>query len=166
VLDSMPRSTEQILHPDRYADHDEPTDLAFEGSRPGEVHWEDGLGEFETRLLFQQHLDNEAEAITLASGWDGDRYQVLGPQADALVWYSVWDDAAAANRFAAGLQRAWAKRRPDGRTARPERSEGARRSDVRQLTVSGRPVVRLVDAPTSWTGWSALPTIRLSGGGE
>lgn len=157
VLDSMPRSTEQILHPQRYADHDEPTDIAFEGSRAGDVRWEDGLGEFETRLLFQQHLGNEAEAMTLASGWDGDRYQVLGPNAEALVWYSVWDDAAAATRFAGGLQRAWNRGRSDGRTAR--------RSEVKQLTVSGRPVVRLVDAPANWPGWSAIPTVRLSGGG-
>ena len=156
VLDSMPRSTEQILHPERYRDHDEPTDIAFEG-QAADLKWEDGLGEFETRLLFQQHLGNEAEAITLASGWDGDRSQVLGAKADALVWYAVWDDAAAASRFAGGLQRAWAKRRPDGRTAR--------RSEVKQLTISGRPVVRLIDAPANWTGWKAIPTIKLSGGG-
>ena len=153
ILDSMPRSTEQILHPERYATHDEPTELAFEG-RAGDVKWEDGLGEFETRLLFQQHLGNEAEAITLATGWDGDRYQVLGANADVLVWYTVWDDAAAAGRFAAGLQRAWAKRRTVGR------------SDIKQLTVSGRPVVRLVYAPAGWSGWSSIPTIKLSGGGE
>ena len=153
ILDSMPRSTEQILHPERYATHDEPTELAFEG-RAGDVKWEDGLGEFETRLLFQQHLGNEAEAITLATGWDGDRYQVLGANADVLVWYTVWDDAAAASRFAAGLQRAWAKRRTVGR------------SDIKQLTVSGRPVVRLVYAPAGWSGWSSIPTIKLSGGGE
>ena len=154
VLDSMPRSTEQILHPERYKNHDEPTDIEFEGSRAADVKWEDGLGEFETRLLFQQHLGNEAEAITLASGWDGDAYQVLGANADALVWYTVWDDAAAASRFAGGLQRAWAKRR------------SARRWEVKQLTVSGRAVVRLVDASARWTGWNAIPTIKLSGGGE
>jgi hypothetical protein len=164
VLDSMPRSTEQILHPERYAAHDEPTDIAFSAG-PEPVQWEDGLGEFETRLLFQQHLGNETEAATLATGWDGDRYQVLGAKGEALVWYSVWDDAAAAGRFAAGLQRAWAKRPPDDRTARPERSEGARRSDITQLTVGGRPVVRLVHAPASWAGWGTIPTVRLSGGG-
>jgi len=157
ILDAMPSSTEQILHPERYADRDEPTELSFEGGRRGDVKWEDGLGEFETRLLFQQHLGNEAEAMTLASGWDGDRYQVLGPEADALVWYTVWDDAAAAGRFAGGLQRAWAKRRSDGRAGR--------RSEVKQLTVSGRPVVRLVDAPASWAGWNAIPTIKLSARG-
>ena len=165
LLDSMPRSTEQILHPERYAERDEPTDIAFDdgptggggrggGGGGGAVQWEDGLGEFETRLLFQQHLGSEAEAITLASGWDGDRYRVLGPNGEALVWYSVWDDATAATRFAAGLQRAWAKRKA-----------GGRRSEIKQLIVSGRPVVRLVDAPANWAGWSAVPTIRLSAGG-
>jgi hypothetical protein len=158
VLDAMPRSTEQVLHPERYAGRDEPTEVSFAAGGADPVQWEDGLGEFETRLLFQQHLNNEAEAASLATGWDGDRYQVLGANGDALVWYSVWDDAAAAGRFAAGLQRAWGKRRPDGRRAR--------RSEVRQLTIAGRPVVRLVDAPATWAGWRALPTVRLSGGGE
>src|SRR5206468_9786715 len=64
VLDSMPRSTEQILHPERYRDHDEPTDLRFASGEPDTVRWEDNLGEFETRLLFQQLLGNEPEAAT------------------------------------------------------------------------------------------------------
>lgn len=156
VLDSMPRSTEQILHPDRYAAHDEPTDVIFAAGEPDTVQWEDNLGEFETRLLFQQLLGNESEASTLATGWDGDRYQVLGARSDVLVWYSAWDDAATAARFTGGLQRAWQKRWLDGRTAR--------RSEIKQLTIQGRPVVRLVDAPNDWKGWGALPTVRLRGG--
>ncbi len=158
VLDAMPKSTEQILHPERYAAHDEPTELTFASGEADTVEWEDNLGEYETRLLFQQLLGNEAEAITLATGWDGDRYQVLGPKHDALVWYTVWDDAAAATRFAGGLQRAWAKRRAGEPTGR--------RADVHQLVIDGRPVVRLVDAPGDWKGWRALPTVRLSGGSE
>ncbi|MFN2570791.1 MAG: hypothetical protein ABR537_04135 [Gemmatimonadales bacterium] len=158
ALDSMPRSTEQLLHPDKYASHDEPTELVFSASRTDTVRYEDGLGEFETRLLFQQLLGDEGEAASLAAGWDGDRYEVLGPTSDALVWYSVWDDAAAATRFSAGLQRAWAKRPSNGRTAR--------RAEIKQLTVDGRPVVRLVDAPATWKGWMALPTVRLSARSE
>jgi uncharacterized protein DUF955 len=160
VLDSMPTSTEQILHPDHYAAHDEPTTVIFTPP-PGAadtVQYEDDLGEFETRLLLQQLLDSESEATNLATGWDGDRYQVLGPKSNALVWYSVWDDAAAAARFTGGLHRAWAKRRADGRTPR--------RSEITQLTIQGRPVVRLVDAPNDWKGWRAIPTVRLSGGSE
>jgi hypothetical protein len=151
----MPTSTEQILHPDRYAAKDEPTELQFTGTRIDTVRYDDNLGEFETRLLFQQHLGNEAEAVQLAQGWDGDRYEVLGADADALVWYSVWDDGVAAARFAHGLERAWAKRRTG-------KGSAGRRSQIQQLTIDGRPVVRLVDAPTGWKGWSALPGVRLS----
>jgi hypothetical protein len=150
----MPTSTEQVLHPDRYAAKDAPTDVIFTGASVDTVQYEDNLGAFETRLLFQQHLNNEAEAEQLSDGWDGDRYQVLGPKADVLVWYSVWDDAAAATRFARGLERAWAKRRSG------ERSD--RKSEIKQVTIDGRPVVRLVDAPASWKGWRALPAVRLS----
>jgi hypothetical protein len=155
VLDSIPTSTEQILHPDRFALHDEPTELAFTKTADT-VQWQDNLGEYETRLLFQQLLGNETEAATLATGWDGDRYEVLGPKSDVLLWYSVWDDALAATRFAGGLQRAWAKRRAGG--------PAGRRADVKQLVIDGRPAVRLVDAPTSWKGWSAIPAVKLSGG--
>ena len=157
VLDSMPQSTEQILHPEKFSQHDEPTELRLMNG-VDTVQWEDNLGEYETRLLFQQLLGDESEAATLASGWDGDRYEVLGPKSDALVWYSVWDDQAAANRFTAGLQRAWAKRRAGVQTGR--------RADVKQMTIDGRPVVRLVDAPANWKGWSAIPAVKLSGGSE
>lgn len=153
VLEAMPASTEQVLHPERYAAGDQPTEMTFAAGGGDTVPYEDNLGEFETRLLFQQHLGDEAEAGRLAQGWDGDRYQVLGRNADALVWYTVWDDATAAGRFAGGLERAWQKRPADGRTGR--------RSEIKQLTIDGRPCVRLVDAPADWTGWRALPSVRL-----
>lgn len=154
----MPTSTEQILHPDRYAAKDEPTELSFTGPKVDTVQYEDNLGEFETRLLLQQQLNDETIAARLAQGWDGDRYQVLGRNADALVWYSVWDNGLAAARFAQGLESAWARRRSD--------SQAGRRVEIKQLTIDGRPAVRLVDAPTNWKGWRALPTVRLSAGNE
>jgi len=158
VLAAIPASTEQILHPDRYAANDEPTELAF-GPAPDTVRYEDGLGEFETRLLLQQQLGDETEAALLAAGWDGDRYQVLGRAgADALVWYSVWDDAHAADRFAGGLERAWAKRRSADAKGLPD---GHRRSEIRRLTIDGRPGVRLVDAPRGWSGWKNTPRVRV-----
>ena len=154
VLATMPTSTEQILHPERFAMGDEPTELAF-AVAPDTVRFEDGLGEFETRLLLQQQLGNEAEATLLATGWDGDRYQVLGPVGggEALVWYSVWDDVRTADRFAAGLERAWQKRRADSRTAR--------RSEITRIDIDGRPGVRLVDAPANWKGWKRLPQVSV-----
>ena len=176
----MPISTEQILHPARYVAGDRPDAMAFESPGPDTVRYEDGLGEFEIRLLLEQHLGGDSAAASFAAGWDGDRYQVLGgrsaaragragrvgragvaggagggaARADALVWYTLWDDKRAAAHFKQGLQSAWAKRRSGGPTVR--------RSEIRQLVVSGVHVVRLVDAPAGWAGWKRVPAIRVT----
>lgn len=158
----MPISTEQILHPARYAAGDRPDRLTFESVAPSVVRYEDDLGEFEIRLLLEQHLGDDSVAAGLAEGWDGDRYVVLSTGnaagGDVLVWYTGWDDRAAATRFAKGLTRAWAKRRAGSR--------GLRRSEIKQLLVSGVPVVRLVDAPPRWVGWKKVPAIRISRAGR
>jgi len=147
---AMPLSTEQILHPDRYAAEDAPVDLVFSAADRRGARYDDALGEFETRLLFEQLLGDtaEAEAPALASGWGGDRYLVVagGRGGDALVWYSVWDDATARDRFVAGLRRAW--RAKPGRTSR-----------IESVVVAGRPGARLVDAPADWTGWRVIPGV-------
>jgi len=161
----MPISTEQILHPARYVAGDRPDALALESSTAGTVRYEDGLGEFEIRLLLQQHLGDDSAAALAAAGWDGDRYQVLGHKggagaggggagADALVWYTLWDDKAAAARFTHALQRAWAKRRSGGSMVR--------RWEIKPLLVSAVPVVRLVDAPKGWAGWKRVPGVRVT----
>jgi len=151
---AMPASTEQILHPERYAAGDEPVALSFSGSTPDVVRYEDGLGEFEIGVLFNVLLRDSTEerGQVAAQGWGGDRYRVYGAHADALVWYSVWDDAAARDRFAWTLTSAWAARRA---------GTAARRYRVDALTIDGRPGVRLVDAPPTWAGWKSLPGVRI-----
>jgi hypothetical protein len=165
----MPISTEQILHPARYVAGDRPAAMTFTTSDA--VRYEDGLGEFEIRLLFEQFLHDDSAAVASASGWNGDRYQVRAVQppgrrgraaakpgggggSDALVWYTLWDDAPAAARFAKTLERAWAKRRAAGTTVR--------RFEVKRLVTAGVPTVRLVDAPPGWTGWKRVPAIRVA----
>jgi hypothetical protein len=151
---AMPVSTEQILHPARYAAGDRPIELAFTGSPTGAVRYQDDLGEFESGLLLAQLLADTVElsAAADAVGWGGDRYEVLAVPTggDALVWYSVWDNVAAADRWAHDLRRGWASR------ARP-----GRRSSITRLDVAGHAGVRLVDAPASWPGWKALPRVRV-----
>jgi len=151
----MPVSTSQILHPDRYVAGDKPRPLAFGSPGSDSVRYEDGLGEFEIRLLFEQLLGDERAAALLASGWAGDRYLVVTDRGDdVLVWYTVWEDRASAARFFKGLGRAWARRRVGG--------PADRRFEIRQLTVERLPVVRLVDAPAKWPGWRRLPAIRIA----
>lgn len=152
---AMPSSTEGILHPDRYALGDRPVGLVFSGSAPDVVRYEDGLGEFEIGLLFTMLLrdSSAARGPVYAQGWGGDRYQVLGRRSEALVWVSVWDDAAARDRFASGLERAWRARPALGRTGR--------RAEFARLIVDGRPAVRFVYAPVEWKGWGNVPGVRV-----
>ena len=156
----MPVSTEQILHPDRYAAGDEPVTLAFPARSPDVVRYEDDLGEFEIGLLFAQLMGdaNEAKGSVYAQGWGGDRYQVYGPAkgADAIVWYTVWDTPGARDRFVRGLIRAWA-----GRAGGSAGLRRGRRSSIESVTVEGLPGARLVDAPERWGGWKVLPEVHV-----
>jgi hypothetical protein len=157
----MPVSTEQILHPARYAAGDRPVPLAFAAPADSAVRYEDGLGEFEIRLLLEQYLGGDSAADTLAAGWNGDRYRVIAtPEGGAaLVWYTLWDDRATADRFARALARAWARRRA-GAPGAPGAAAG-RRWELARLAVEGVAAVRLVDAPSRWAGWVRLPAIRI-----
>lgn len=152
---AMPVSTEQIFHPDRYAGGDRPTRLAFGGPPLDTVRLENDLGEFEIRVMFQQLLNDPggARAAALADGWDGDRFQLFGPddQSAVLVWYTVWDDLGAANRFRKSLERAWGMRQHAGRVVR-----------IESVEIDDRAGVRLVYAPANWNGWSRVPTVRIT----
>ena len=101
------------------------------------------LGEMETEVLLRQLVGPAAAAA--AKGWDGDRFALIdadgGP---ALVWFSVWDDAAARDRFASTLRSALAK------LPRPATL------DTRE--VSGRPGVLLR------VGTKTNPNVTLTGG--
>ncbi len=103
-----PTSTEQILHPEKYLDRDEPTtvtlpnlEAALDGYR---ILDENNLGEFQTRVLLEGSGDTDA-AITAAAGWDGDQYALLASGEDeVLVWETAWDSEADAEEFVLALR--------------------------------------------------------------
>lgn len=145
----LPQSTEHILHPDRYRTGDAPVELRLaNGVRP---IYTDVLGEFETRLLLTVLSGSEATGRAGARSWGGDRYAVYDADNGnrALVWWSVWDDERAADRFAMLLARVWKTRARPGRLGVVER-----------VAIDDRPGVRLVDAPEGWSGWNAPPLIE------
>jgi hypothetical protein len=153
----LPLSTEQILHPARYASRDAPVRIALAPAAAGDtVLHEDNLGEFETReALKAWGLAGDA-AIAAAAGWDGDRFRVMGTTSGTvvvMVW--AWDSEPDAADFATRLRTAWTLR-----TAR-WRDASSRRFQIDRLTVAGVPVVRLVDAPNGWRGWQRLPGVAV-----
>jgi hypothetical protein len=143
----MPVSTEQILHPDRYARGDAPVPIAFAGDSGAGILYDDGLGENEIRVLLAVLAGSDDVQTVMPIGWGGDRYRVYdAPGGPALVWYVAWDDQRSADRFlksaAPALQR----------TARP-----GYRAAIDAVPVAGKPGIRYVLAPAGWDRWGSLP---------
>lgn len=139
----LPASTEQVLHPERLLSEppDAPTGLRFgDLSGPWEEVHADGMGELETRVLLEVHLDDRDRARSAAAGWDGDRYRLVRTAAgeEALVWVSVWDGPEEAEAFRSAVREAWDAR---------YRGEAGRSVRVERTDHDGRPVVRLLDLP-------------------
>lgn len=106
---SPPLSTEQILHPQKYAageDYDAPTKVTIPqlDSAVGKQWYSLGgscLGELQTRIL----LGKVPKGKDASLGWDGDYYEVFLRTKDAkkrfaLAWVSIWDSAEDAEEFA------------------------------------------------------------------
>jgi hypothetical protein len=129
---SLPLSSEQMLHPEKYWDpsrRDDPTtidDAAVERWLGGPDRWvvhRDTLGELLTAVLTRgrgskvsvdqlQTLASWTSAA--ASGWDGDRFFLLASGRDAIearrtlagvrgVWITAWDSARDRDEFQAAL---------------------------------------------------------------
>ena len=102
----LPRSTEQILHPEKYeSPRDDPTRVApppLPASLEG--RWEriyrNVLGEFMLRLVLEQFLE-AGPARDAAAGWDGDSVQLYqGANGELALWVrSVWDTEQDAVEF-------------------------------------------------------------------
>jgi hypothetical protein len=101
----LPASTEEILHPERFlaADRIGPEALAIRAPEGWKSLFQDGLGEFELRIMLEEQLGPLPQADT--EGWDGDRYALLEDSQGrrAVVWISVWADRSARDRVAVQL---------------------------------------------------------------
>jgi hypothetical protein len=107
----LPRSTEQVLHPERYLaeEPDTPRDV-FVPDLSGilgegwtlRVH--DTLGEFVAGVYLEQTL-TEQMAWRAADGWDGDTF-VTWEHEDGgrvRVWRTIWDSTAEGSEFERAL---------------------------------------------------------------
>ena len=81
VYSNLPQSTEQIIHPEKYLEQDEPQDVTLpdlETALGGT--WSqldtDVFGELYMRLYLEAFINTD-QATIAAEGWDGDRYVYL-----------------------------------------------------------------------------------------
>ena len=106
IYHHLPQSTEQVLHPQKYADGEPPLRVP---SPPVPAGWRPvysaTLGELGIRSLFERCLP-AARARSAAEGWGGDRFLVIDKQGvlPRLLWSTAWDDEEAATEFAQAMK--------------------------------------------------------------
>jgi hypothetical protein len=135
AFNNLPVSTAQILHPEMYLAGVQPIevaapDLADQLGAPWRRLDTNVLGELGIRNVLAQYGDRQA-AQAAASGWRGDRWQLLERDGQlALVLRTIWASDAQASRFFLMFGQGLKARFPD---ARPEEQSASRQA----LTTSG-----------------------------
>lgn len=106
-----PLSTEQILHPEKYAGPaaDAPQAIDLGVVEPPDDFEDLGrnvIGELTMRIMLAR-----AGGPRAAAGWDGDTLGVFRSKSNAdkigLIWMTTWDSAQDAEEFADALSRYW-----------------------------------------------------------
>ena len=119
---NLPASTEQILHPEKFASDELPVKVSFPDGFPASlgtgwsVGLEDTLGEFQLEILLRDAAGASGSSAA-AAGWGGDRVAYLqGPDgANATVIDTAWDTDADATEFSTALEGYPAKLQAAGR---------------------------------------------------
>jgi hypothetical protein len=110
---NLPKSTEQILHPEKYLEGETPIEVTVNDPLPAlGSGWQafdvNTMGEYITALFLESHdIDSDA-ARQAGEGWGGDAYTVVGTDNEdetALVWRSAWDTGDDAREFFSVLTR-------------------------------------------------------------
>ena len=113
----MPKSTEQILHPEKYTAGEAPikvtmpADLATHLGAGWSVPLQDTFGELQIGIWLRGGGVPADAATKAAAGWGGDRLAVMeGPNGEwAVAMQTVWDTAADATEFEAAARTALGK---------------------------------------------------------
>jgi len=146
----LPTSTEHILRPEQYLAGDSPVSLGYVEAE--DAVYTDDLGQFETQLLLTEWTGSASVASRGAFAWGGDRYAVFETGGrHALVWWTVWDDRRAADRFHEIVLE----------DVGNGRSNGMVRS-VERLEIEGHPAVLYALHPEGWERAHDLPRVTVN----
>ena len=166
TLESLPVSTEQVMHPEKLLDSlDLPLTIALPRPSGASVVYENGLGEFEVRLLLHQQLEDVATASRGAAGWAGDRYMVVNTsRGGGITWLSLWDSPFEAAEFRSLMAQAIEKRLGlrEGTAGSGQRLRFAGRGrsiELLAVTVQGRAAVLYTDVPAG-AGTTVIDPLR------
>ncbi|HYW51001.1 MAG TPA: hypothetical protein VE861_10355 [Gemmatimonadaceae bacterium] len=163
LLQSLPTSTSQVLHRERWGANGNAAEVVRLTAPPGvTIAYQNSFGEFETRLALSELLGDVGRASAAARGQDGDRYAVLSlPAGEGLVWVSVWDTPLDAEEYAEAIAAAMAKRYgavAQNTQGRREVSGRGRVVTVRTAKVGTRDVTIVEDLPSAARGPVITPS--------
>lgn len=122
-----PRSTEQLLHPEKYyVKRDDPVQIfpwSLLRQFSGQKIIDETLGELSIQLLLERTLPKE-EAARAAAGWAGDTLLAF-QQGDGLVlaWVTAWDERQEALEFFRSYAKALESRHGISLEAAPARPD-------------------------------------------
>jgi hypothetical protein len=99
-----PASSEQILHPEKYAQNELPREIQLDESSYTTSGWRvvasTPLGEIGVRGLLLEGV-SEKDALRASAGWNGDRAYLFEREGATplFVWKTAWDKTADADEF-------------------------------------------------------------------
>lgn len=163
LLSSLPTSTSQVLHRERFGAKGNAAErVSFTPAAGAAIRYQNSFGEFETRLALAELLGDVTRASGAARGHDGDRYALLSvPGGDGLAWVSVWDTPLDAEEFAEVAASAMARRYGTTVRSTSGRREVAGRGRVvtiRTDKAGGRDITIVEDLPQGARGPVILPS--------
>ncbi len=145
---TLPQSTEQILHTDKYFAREAPVkvemaDISVQLGKGWKRVDYDVNGEWSYYLILDEYLKSSSESEKAAAGWGGDRYAVYeGPKGEVmLAQMTAWDTEQDANEFYAGYVERSKRRYP---SSTPVESSASIQTPVRQTqmeTKEGRVLI-------------------------
>lgn len=153
VYADPPRSTAQILHPERYLDRrEDPVPLALPDLAPALAAarrvFEDEAGEFGLGGILGEVLGEEAALQAVGAGWRGDRYALWEDASGTTILLSLttWETEEAAAAFAEAYARLLPKKHGLPPSADPNWQTGGRAFGVERR---GREVLLFERVPAT-----------------
>jgi hypothetical protein len=121
AFQNPPRSTEQILHPDKYMAgvsdfiNITPEVVTFSDiSDDAQVVYSDTYGEFAISVLLGAHLSDREKGIQAAVGWGGDTVVVREHEGTRfIIWRTEWDSESDSQEFFDAIALMLARRFPE-----------------------------------------------------
>jgi hypothetical protein len=134
VFGHPPRTTEQVLHVEKYLAGEPPIPVTLPRPPEGYARQSAGtMGELATSVLLAQ-CSRDAVAKEGARGWGGDAFTVVTKgDTSGLLWITAWDDSLSAARFARAIEDRRACQRTGAKPAFVSVREGNRVAFVQGL---------------------------------